>query len=385
MTGILKQLSTSSISNIATDNYEVEAAQIALLRDQLDRAHQAAAIVGAYDLKFSNGFTMATQYERTAYQQSMESASALTYDFLPLDIGYSTEASEKTPGMLKRIWDWISKAVSALINLVRNALGLRKTKFINAKDNFEAIMAAAKHAVSDKPTQWKSAHHRPTARYVVKVGKFIGKGEVSKEIALCRSVTDSLMDNITKLVNFPPESVAAVKSKSATADLIFKKLNYKSEFKLPGGSELIVGPLTSRTDKDHGASSAYTGNVLSIGEIIELCRDGIAGAKSRIDSFSALNALLSKYDDKIKAIKKKNYDSLGDRMLDASRAKQGFAPRGIDYAKLELEANVYNALTEMIETQYQAQRDVDLAIVTYLWDLSFFLKHNVDRYKEHAE
>jgi hypothetical protein len=385
MTGILKQLSAKNIASVTTDNYEVEAAKILHLNDQIDRATQALNLVGEYDRKLANGWVPSTKFDRDTYQQSMESASALTYDFMQLDIGYSAEASEKTPGMLKRIWDWISAAVANLMKMIRNALGLRKTKFIKTAAEFDAILEGIGRISVAKPAPFDN-HKRPADEYVITpAGGFVGVGTISTGLNACIAAAAGVAANIDKLVNFNAGSVTPVKNKVETGGMIKSKAGLKDKFDLMGEMKLKVDVSIVTVEGRSGQKrNTYSGNVLDVGVMKSVCNAGLKAIDDLKKNRESTLADLKKFDQKIEEIRKKNYGALGERHYDEQLRKLN-KNRGGDFDKMEQDANVYNALTMMIQNHFKALSEIDMVGFIYLGAMRHFLKANLSQYKEHAE
>jgi hypothetical protein len=384
MTGILKQLSAKSIANVATDNYEVEAAKILHLNDQIDRATQAFNIVSEYDRKLADGWQPVTQFDRNAYQQSMESASALTYDFMQLDIGYSAEASDKPPSVLKRLWEWIKAAVGNLMKMIRNLFGMRKTKFISCATDFEEIIKAAGRVTSAKPTPFDKGKS-PQAEWIFDdSGKWVGAGEMNTAVTRSKAAQDGIASNIEKLVGFNASSIQPVKNKVETGGIIREKLGYKSEFDLVSPLKVAVDISIVRIEgRSDSKARVYSGEVLSIGDIKAGCKVGLDAAKALADGTTSVINSLKKFDDRINAIKDKNYSSLGDAHYDSLMKRMAGGQK--NYDQMQHDANVFNALTLMINTHFKAIREVDMITYRYLGNMRHFFHQNVQRYKEDAE
>lgn len=388
MTGILKQLSAKSIANVATDNYEVEAAKILHLNDQIDRATQALNIVCEYDRKFDSGWKPTTQFDRNAYQQSMESASALTYDFMPLDIGYSVESSEKKPGLLKRLWEWIKAAVGNLMKMIREMLGMRKTKLIKVSSDFEQMLAAIGRIAKDKPDPFKDGKE-PDAHFVINTdGSFVGVGSIRTALDACAKVNGVIANNVEKLVNFDPTSVTPVKNKIETGGKIRDKINLPYQFDLFAGMKLVINIKGAVTEGRSGVKTRrYTGPVLAVSVMKDACTTSLSALKELKDGEAGTYRSIIKFDQRIEAIRKKNYESLGNRHYDAMKQRMEghrLGPRP-DYDQLEQDANVFNALTEMISSHYRAIGEVYYAGLTYVEALKYFIKANLQQYRELAE
>jgi len=388
MTGILKQLSASCIANVATDNYEAEAAKILHLNDQIDRATQALNIVSGYDRKLADGWLPTTQFDRSNYQQSMESASALTYDFMQLDVGYSTEASEKSPGMLKRIWEWIKAAVSNLMKMIRKFMGLQKTKLIRVEADLKKMLEAIGRIAKDKAEPFSDSR-RPNDPYVINAsGAFVGTGNIRSGLDACAKATNTIVSNIEKLVNFDATSVTPVKNKVETGGMIRSKLGLEYKFNLIGEMKLDIGIATVNVEGRSGMKHhTYTGAVLAASAMKEACQTSLKAIDELSSGEAAAVKSLNKFDQRIEAIRKKNYEALGNRHYDAMKQKMEANRRGpqVDYDKLEQDANVFNALTTMIDSHCRAISQTYFAGLTYLGSIKHFVRANLEQYRELAE
>lgn len=385
MTGILKRLATTANHRMAVDEYEMEAKQVEALTDQVGRAWEAMALLIPHQARADKGLHLASPRDRIEYQQSLESVCKLTEDFMSLDVGYSIESTAGTPSLLGRIWKFIVGACKAIADTVKRMLGIREKKFIGLLDSLEEIIVACDRAVG-KAARPATKRDPVMVQDILEVsGTFGGAGEVNNRASKINAAANEIFKQLERLINANAESFTPKETKSETAAAISKSMNLKEDFELSKNASITIIGFRSKSEHPGFHIDGYNGDVLSIADIKASCKAGIELLRARSANKDDIAKKVQAYSSKIEAIAKKNYSALADLDRDAFRRAQGMEKdHDNDWRKKEQAANVYNALTSMINTHAGAEFEIGRYVGNYVSGLLHFMNSNIMRYKQHA-